>query len=182
MRQWSSLIQIMACCLLGRKMRFEPIMACCQMKHCEETLVGFNHCTIISSKKISLKLCLKKLGNLVSVSMCYISSSNKVWMYTTSTVGVITQLCRISEDGEFFASLKTSQVDFITIILSLYVNSNAIHGTSLPKHECLLSNPNGGQMTLKVTVNDPLFSIPAGRIPRCIFGAKLVVLAEIHYK
>ena len=39
-----------------------------------------------------------------------------------------------------------------------------------------------GQMTLKVMLNDPPFSIPAERITRCIFGANLVVLAQIHYK
>ena len=36
-----------------------------------------------------------------------------------------------------------------------------------------------GQTTLKVKVNDPLFSILPKIIPRCIFGSNLVILAQI---
>ena len=39
------------------------------------------------------------------------------------------------------------------------------------------------KMILKVKVNDLYFQlITAERIPRCIFGANLVILAQIHYK
>ena len=42
---------------------------------------------------------------------------------------------------------------------------------------CFLSG-NDGQMTLKVKVNN-LISVSGERIPRCIFGANLVIPAEI---
>ena len=36
-----------------------------------------------------------------------------------------------------------------------------------------------GQMTLRIKINDLYFHMPAGSIPGCIFGASLVIPAQI---
>ena len=47
--------------------------------------------------------------------------------------------------------------------------------------ECHFVSVNG-QMALKVKVNASHFQYQTARIPRCIFGANLVILAQIHQK
>ena len=92
---WSTLLQVMACCLISTRPLPEPMLPSCKWDHQTQTsLKCQTKYENFSFKKISLKWCLQNCGHLVQASMC---------QFTKSSFTCIIQICT---DGKNFQVLK----------------------------------------------------------------------------